>query len=50
MNHVDIAPPFSGILFGISNTAATIPGIVAPYIVGVITSEASLYYLQIIVQ
>ena len=33
-NHLDIAPHIAGILLGISNTLATIPGIVAPIIVG----------------
>ncbi|KAI0235353.1 Sialin [Lamellibrachia satsuma] len=39
INHVDIAPPFAGLLFGISNTAATLPGIIAPYTIGKITSD-----------
>ena len=38
---MDIAPPFAGILFGISNTAAAIPGVISPYIVGVITADVS---------
>lgn len=33
-NHLDIAPHLAGLLLGISNTLATIPGIVAPIIVG----------------
>jgi len=41
VNHVDIAPPFAGVLFGISNTVATIPGIIAPYAVGVLTNDVS---------
>ncbi len=44
VNHVDIASPFAGILFGISNTFATIPGFVAPYVVGVITVDVSSGY------
>ena len=38
VNHVDNAPPFAGVLFGISNTAATIPGILAPYAIGRLTA------------
>jgi ACS family sodium-dependent inorganic phosphate cotransporter-like MFS transporter 5 len=41
VNHADIAPPFSGILFGISNTFATIPGIIAPYVVGILAPKVS---------
>ncbi|KAK6181307.1 hypothetical protein SNE40_009189 [Patella caerulea] len=41
INHSDIAPPFAGTLFGISNTAATIPGILAPYIVGAMTKNGT---------
>jgi ACS family sodium-dependent inorganic phosphate cotransporter-like MFS transporter 5 len=39
VNIMDVAGPFSSLLFGISNTMATIPGIVAPYLVGVITKN-----------
>ena len=42
VNHVDIAPPFAGILFGISNTCATIPGVLAPYAIGRITAKVSV--------
>ena len=37
VNHVDIAPKYAGTLFGITNTAATIPGFVAPSIAAVLT-------------
>ncbi|KAK3872158.1 hypothetical protein Pcinc_022759 [Petrolisthes cinctipes] len=36
-NHIDIAPPFAGTLMGISNTFATIPGIIVPSVVGYVT-------------
>lgn len=36
-NHIDIAPNFAGILMGITNTFATIPGIVVPSFVGYMT-------------
>ena len=34
VNHLDIAPRYAGVLMGITNTVATIPGMVGPYIVG----------------
>jgi MFS family permease len=37
-NHLDIAPQYAGILLGFGNTIATIPGIVAPMVVGAIVS------------
>ena len=39
VNINDIAGPFSGVVFGITNTFGTMPGIIAPYIVGVITKD-----------
>ena len=36
-NHIDIAPPFAGTLMGITNTFATIPGIIVPSFVGYMT-------------
>jgi hypothetical protein len=39
----DIAPAYAGIVFGISNTFATIPGILSPYIVGALTDNVSCY-------
>jgi hypothetical protein len=38
----DIAPAYAGIIFGISNTFATIPGIVSPYVVGALTEQVRL--------
>ncbi|PSN46832.1 Sialin [Blattella germanica] len=38
-NHIDIAPNFAGTLMGITNTIATIPGIVVPILVGKLTKE-----------
>ncbi|CAF5191039.1 unnamed protein product, partial [Rotaria sp. Silwood1] len=35
----DIAPAYAGIVFGISNTFGTIPGIISPYIVGALTEK-----------
>lgn len=44
----DIAPPYTGIVFGISNTFATLPGIISPYIVGSLTEKVSFIVLTII--
>ncbi|XP_076450040.1 putative transporter slc-17.2 isoform X2 [Babylonia areolata] len=37
VNNGDIAPRFAGIIFGLSNTFATIPGFLAPTAIGIIT-------------
>ena len=42
VNHLDIAPRFAGILMGISNAIGTIPGIIAPYVVGLLTDNEVL--------
>ncbi|GFO24631.1 vesicular glutamate transporter 1 [Plakobranchus ocellatus] len=39
VNHVDIAPKFAGILFGISNSLAAVTGFISPVVVGVITQK-----------
>ncbi|XP_031618770.1 putative inorganic phosphate cotransporter [Contarinia nasturtii] len=36
-NHIDIAPNYAGTLMAITNTAATLPGIIMPIFVGAIT-------------
>ncbi|CAH2043320.1 unnamed protein product, partial [Iphiclides podalirius] len=36
-NHIDIAPNFAGTLMALTNTVATIPGMVVPIFVGVLT-------------
>ncbi|GAB6024757.1 hypothetical protein CHUAL_009884 [Chamberlinius hualienensis] len=38
INHVDLSPNFAGTLQGFTNTLGCIPGIVSPYITGVVTS------------
>jgi ACS family sodium-dependent inorganic phosphate cotransporter len=38
-NHVDIASNFAGVLMGITNMAATIPGFVVPALVGALTHD-----------
>ena len=39
VNHLDIAPQFASILIGISNTIATIPGVISPLIAGFIVTD-----------
>ncbi|KAI0229659.1 Sialin [Lamellibrachia satsuma] len=41
VNHVDIAPRYAGILMGISNTVATIPGVVSPTLAGALTTNGT---------
>ncbi|KAM8717251.1 hypothetical protein ACLKA7_004023 [Drosophila subpalustris] len=36
-NHIDIAPNFAGTLVALTNTAATLPGIIVPIFVGFVT-------------
>lgn len=36
-NHIDIAPNYAGTLMALTNTAATLPGIIVPLFVGAIT-------------
>lgn len=38
VNHLDIAPPYAGLLMGISNTFGTVPGFVAPQVTDMITT------------
>ena len=44
-NHIDIAPSFAGTLMGITNTFATVPGIVVPSFVGYITYGNVRFFL-----
>jgi len=41
INPLDIAPQYASILLGISNTFATIPGIVSPMLAGIIVQNKS---------
>jgi len=38
-NHADISPRYAGSLFGFTNMVATIPGFLAPQMVGIITGS-----------
>jgi MFS family permease len=42
VNHLDIAPPYAGLLMGISNTFGTVPGFVAPQVTDMITTADPL--------
>ncbi|CAJ1066712.1 sialin [Xyrichtys novacula] len=42
INHLDIAPSFAGILLGITNTFATIPGMVGPVIARSLTKSNTM--------
>ncbi|XP_041371477.1 sialin-like isoform X2 [Gigantopelta aegis] len=48
INHGDVAPAYAGTLFGITNAAATIPGVIAPYIVGALTPNGSQKEWQLV--
>jgi ACS family sodium-dependent inorganic phosphate cotransporter-like MFS transporter 5 len=39
VNQLDIAPRYVGIITGLGNTIGTIPGIVAPFVVGWLTND-----------
>lgn len=53
VNHLDVAPRYAGILMGLSNTFATIPGIIGVAATGVILEKtdsfAATFYLTAIV-
>jgi ACS family sodium-dependent inorganic phosphate cotransporter len=53
INHLDIGPKYAGVLVGLTNTAATIPGILAPVITGFIVKFTgdwnTVFYLAIVV-
>ena len=44
VNHLDIAPRFAGVLMGITNAAGTIPGIIGPYVVGLLTDNQVCWF------
>ncbi|XP_032230700.2 sialin [Nematostella vectensis] len=48
VNHLDIAPQFAGILLGISNTVATIPGIFSPLLTGYIVQTQAAVEWRIV--
>ena len=46
VNINDIAGSYSGIVFGIANSFGTLPGIICPYFVGILTKNVSLNCLE----
>ncbi|KAM4538955.1 sialin [Odontesthes bonariensis] len=42
INQIDIAPRYAGFLLGITNTFATIPGVVAPIVTGYFTEDHTM--------
>ena len=48
VNIIDIAPRYSGLLMGISNCIATLPGIVGPPIAGALTPNEVHIYMNIL--
>ena len=47
VNHLDISPRYAGILMGLSNSFATLPGILGPAVAKAIAKEASMQHLGI---
>lgn len=44
VNHLDIAPQHASVLMGLSNTVATLPGIISPSLAGAIVSDKVYYH------
>ncbi|CAL8390908.1 unnamed protein product [Arctogadus glacialis] len=48
INHLDIAPSYAGILLGITNTFATIPGMVGPVVARALTKNNTMEEWQLV--
>lgn len=48
VNINDIAGPYSGIVFGLSNTIATLPGIISPNLASLITKHVIYSFVLLI--
>ena len=46
VNHLDIAPKYASLLMGLSNTFATIPGIISPGLTGIIVQDKVSNYFK----
>ena len=42
-NHLDIAPKYAGVIFGVTNLANTLPGIIGPQVAKAIAVEVGHY-------
>jgi putative flippase GtrA len=45
VNHLDIAPQYASLIMGLSNTVATVPGIISPMITGYIVQNKVIPFL-----
>ena len=45
INHLDVSPAYAGILQGITNTFATVPGFLGPTVVGILTENEVRLFL-----
>lgn len=41
VNHIDIAPSYAGLLFGVTNTVSAVPGFLAPILAGALTHNGT---------
>ncbi|CAJ0947075.1 unnamed protein product, partial [Mesorhabditis belari] len=48
VNHLDLAPQYAGHLMALSNTIATLPGMISPLIVGAVVVDASVAQWNVI--
>ncbi|XP_059471952.1 sialin-like [Neocloeon triangulifer] len=48
VNHLDIAPQYASLLMGLSNTFATLPGIISPALTGIIVQNKSVEEWKIV--
>ncbi|CAB3387735.1 Hypothetical predicted protein [Cloeon dipterum] len=48
VNHLDIAPQYASVLMGLSNTFATLPGIISPALTGIIVYSKSVEEWKIV--
>ena len=51
LSNIDLAPQFSGVLQGISNTVGTVPGFIVPTVIAYLTPQVSFvpFFFQLFV-